>query len=262
MITAVELVMPLREEEAARFSPSAEELIIEFRETAKKLGKTMLRKWRVRLCDDDFQSTVDLALCEAARGFCPEKGASFPTFLFHYVRGALLRTIEATVNVQRLKQAASMAAAPTIPADFECDSKSETLMRELSANAPADSVSPEEEFLKCENIKRIREVLVKLEEIDRKILVSLFQEGQTLSEVAKSLQLGRREVARIRNRAMLNMKLLILADDQSLSPRTPAVCSNKLMRDDHGASQRPRRRRSRVYRKRLTWCHLRSRVAA
>ncbi|OVE79762.1 hypothetical protein BVY02_02340, partial [bacterium J17] len=78
-------------------SLTVDELILEHRENGRKLARSMLRKWRVRMPAEEIDSIVDLTLCEAAKRFDPDKGASFMTFFFYHLRGHLVRAVaEAT----------------------------------------------------------------------------------------------------------------------------------------------------------------------
>ena len=54
-----------------------EELVLEHRMSGRKLARSLLNKWNIRLGTDEINSTVDLALCEAATRFCPDRGAKY-----------------------------------------------------------------------------------------------------------------------------------------------------------------------------------------
>ena len=69
------------------------ELVLSHREAGRKVARSILRKWRANIPEDELNSMVDLALCEAAMRFDPEKGAQFLTFLFYHIRGHLIRWV-------------------------------------------------------------------------------------------------------------------------------------------------------------------------
>ena len=75
-----------------------EALVIEFRLKARKLARSILRKWHARLDLQEVDSIVDLSLCEAVRRFDPTKGASFMTFLYYHLRGNLIRTVSSAAT--------------------------------------------------------------------------------------------------------------------------------------------------------------------
>lgn len=58
------------------------ELVVGYRLKARKLARSILRRWHARLDVGEVDSIVDLSLCEAVQRFSPEKGASFMTFMF------------------------------------------------------------------------------------------------------------------------------------------------------------------------------------
>ena len=73
-------------------------VIISSRGKARKLARSILRRWNARLDLNEVDSIVDLSLCEAAARFSPDMGASFMTFLFYHLRGNLIRTISTAAN--------------------------------------------------------------------------------------------------------------------------------------------------------------------
>ena len=68
-------------------------LVLEHREGAHRMARVLLRRWNVTMESEEIDSLADLALCKAARRFKPGMGASFSTYLFHYLHGALIRAI-------------------------------------------------------------------------------------------------------------------------------------------------------------------------
>lgn len=72
---------------------SDHELIIAHREVAQRIVRSLMRRWNVRLEQDDVHSIADIALCEAAVRFDPEKNVKFITYLFHFLRGTLIQEI-------------------------------------------------------------------------------------------------------------------------------------------------------------------------
>ena len=90
---------PVKEERGPGLTEfEKEDLITQSRLKARKLARSILRKWNARLDLQEVDSIVDLSLCEAAHRFDPSVGASFMTFLFYHLRGNLIRTITASAN--------------------------------------------------------------------------------------------------------------------------------------------------------------------
>ena len=57
-----------------------ERLILDHRDNGKKLARSILRRWRVRMPAEEVDSIVDLTLCEAAKRYRPEEGRQFHDF--------------------------------------------------------------------------------------------------------------------------------------------------------------------------------------
>jgi DNA-directed RNA polymerase sigma subunit (sigma70/sigma32) len=103
-------VINLFEGHRARRSPglteeARTELVLTYRIKARKLARSILRKWHARLDLQEVDSIVDLSLCEAVRRYNPTKGASFMTFLFYHMRGNLIRAVTTAATANTLPSA-------------------------------------------------------------------------------------------------------------------------------------------------------------
>ena len=81
---------------------SIDALIVNHRENGRKLARSLLRRWRVRMAPEETDSIVDLTLCEAAHRFCPDRGASFMTFFYYHLRGHLVRAVASAANASNI----------------------------------------------------------------------------------------------------------------------------------------------------------------
>ena len=79
-----------------------DDLILNHRENGRKLARSILRRWRVRMLTDEIDSIVDLTLCEAAKRFSTDFGASFMTFFFYHLRGHLVRAVANAAQASNL----------------------------------------------------------------------------------------------------------------------------------------------------------------
>lgn len=88
-----------------RLSPAAVEarnnLIEAHIETAQKLAATIMKRWNSRLPKEEVQSLANVALCEAAARFDPDRGVKFVTYLFYFIKGQLGVAVTASVNDQK-----------------------------------------------------------------------------------------------------------------------------------------------------------------
>jgi len=98
----LKLVKPEQRDEGAPTPLQQEALIIKYRLKARKIGRSILRRWHARMDLDEVDSLVDLSLCEAVKRFNPNKGASFMTFLFYHLKGNLVRSVATAAQASAL----------------------------------------------------------------------------------------------------------------------------------------------------------------
>jgi RNA polymerase sigma factor for flagellar operon FliA len=182
-----------------------EELILEHRGNARKISRSIMRRWRARLELEELDSLVDLALCEAAEKYDPKKGASFMTFMFYHLRGCLVRAVDTAAN-------ANMISA----ADYEIEGLVASLVgpndtQETSLVAGADTLheltneeyrTPEESFYRDEIIRISNEACARLDDLAREVIFRLYVEEQHLVDVAKELGYSRCHISRVKRQAL------------------------------------------------------------
>ena len=225
-------------------SATVEQLILTHRETGRKFGRTVLRKWGAQMSDDEFESAVDLAICEAARSYSPEQGASFSTFLFYYVRGTLIKVIKSSVTARKVARAAffSVAGNELTKLDFEENAGNETPLKDLEAVESREYESPEERALRFERIRLVRESLEKLGENERRVLTSLYHEGKTPNEMVREFGWSRQFIARVKNQGIQQLKRL-LAESHGEAHAAPVAVEQAVLPTDRRTKSAARRRR-------------------
>ena len=177
---------------------SEERLVLSFRTKAQKLALSILRKWHARLPLEELFSVVDLSLCEAARHYRPEKGASFITFLYYHLRGNLIRAVT---------DAATAHAAPAAQAN--ADGSEERLCTAIDiaeSLTSTDFEMPDESLYRKELIRIIREACERLESVEREVIERLFLDEELIMDIAASMGYSRCHVSRIKKAAMENLQ--------------------------------------------------------
>jgi RNA polymerase sigma factor (sigma-70 family) len=184
---------------------SKEELVLEHRALARKISRSIMRKWHARIELQELDSLVDLALCEAAQRYNPNKGASFTTFMFFHLRGALVRAVDTAAN-------ANMISA----ADYEIEGLVASLVgpnesKETSLVAGADILheldneeyqTPEELHYRKEIVRLSNEACDQLDELSKAVIHRLFVEEEQLVDIAKDLGYSRCHISRVKRRAL------------------------------------------------------------
>ena len=197
-----------------------DELVLEHRENGRKLGRSILRKWRVRMPSDEIDSVVDLALCEAAKRYCPDKGAAFMTFFFYHLRGHLVRTVSKAAHQGNIFMA--FAASTGIEASEWHDIDAEVLwgyVPDQSVFGKKEVETPEKKILRNEKINECREALSKLDDLEKQILIRSYQKEQPLVDIAKSLGYSRCHISRVKKSALGQMKANLSKDPKDKKPK-------------------------------------------
>jgi len=186
-----------------------EELVIEFRMKARKLGRSILRKWHARLDLQEVDSVVDLSLCEAVRRFDPTKGASFMTFLYYHLKGNLIRTVSAAANASGYRVAGD---------NFEEVSEYQFSQgRSVNAIEVAEALSgtevetPDEALFKKELIELSLAACKKLDTLEQQVIERLYIDEEQLMDIAHSLGYSRCHISRVKKKALEALQTSIQA---------------------------------------------------
>lgn len=198
-------------------------LILEHRENGRKLARSILRRWRVHMPNEEIDSIVDLGLCEAAQRFSPKKGASFMTFFFYHLRGHLVRA------VARATQASSVLNGPKEGEDEEISSdiiSSYGTFVDNELNAQRDQENPEQIILRREKITFCRDAMSGLDSLEKIVLERSYGDDETLVDIAKSLGYSRCHISRVKKAALIRLKSVLfnsrIANEGETKKQRPA----------------------------------------
>lgn len=199
------LVEPASKSDGSPTPLQQEALILKYRLKARKLGRSILRRWHARMDLDEVDSLVDLSLCEAVKRFNPNKGASFMTFLFYHLKGNLVRSVAA---------AAASTSLPSGVLDEGAMSRSEVeLIGEMSvrslntadiaeAISSQDAPQPDEALWRKELNSQSSLACEKLDELEREIIKRIFIQEQQIMDIAASLGYSRCHISRVKKKAL------------------------------------------------------------
>lgn len=225
-----------------------EELVINYRLKARKLARSILRKWHARLDLQEVDSVVDLSLCEAVKRFNPKMGASFMTFLFYHLRGNLIRAVT------------SAASANLVPLnDLETKLQQNEESYQTARPNPARGVNaieiaealcghdypmPDEIVLKRELVNLSQQACGKLDDLAREVISRIYIQGQQLIDIANSLGYSRCHISRVKKKA-----LETLYQDLSEVMGIPADAPRPNFEEDEDSGVRTQERRK-IFRRR------------
>jgi RNA polymerase sigma factor (sigma-70 family) len=202
-------VVKLSEARKAKATPPTplqqEALIVKYRLKARKLGRSILRRWHARMDLDEVDSIVDLSLCEAVKRFDPAKGASFMTFLFYHLKGNLVRAVTT---------AAAANSIPVFNADenqvqvgepdhlfghqFRAMNSAEVAEAVVSQDAPL----PDEMLWRKELHGKSSIACEKLDPLEREIIKRIFLQEQQIMDIAATLGYSRCHISRVKKKAL------------------------------------------------------------
>ena len=184
------------------------QLILDHRENGRKIARSILKKWHVRMPTEDIDSIVDLTLCEAGSRFSLEHGASFMTFVFYHLRGNLVRAVaKASQATGTFIQACGDSNLAITEWDPEINSeKGFVIITETEAFGNREIKTPEQSMITEEDATLCREACEKLDELQRIVITKSFEGDQSLVDIAKELGYSRCHISRIRTAALKVLK--------------------------------------------------------
>lgn len=199
------LVKPASKSDGAPTPLQQEALILKYRLKARKLGRSILRRWHARMDLDEVDSLVDLSLCEAVKRFNPTKGASFMTFLFYHLKGNLVRSVAAAAASTSLPSGILEEGATS---RSEADLIGEMSVRSLNSADIAEAISsqdapqPDEALWRKELNSQSSLACEKLDDLEREIIKRIFIQEQQIMDIAASLGYSRCHISRVKKKAL------------------------------------------------------------
>lgn len=198
------------------------------------------------LSRDDFYSVGVIGLMHAARTYDPGRGASFKTFAFTAIRGAILDEIrrhdpvprsrrdrlrqieQATIELQAqldrpptLEELAERLGTSSDGLDVDLLASSTCRMlslddttvtggggsNSLGSRLESGAAAPEDEAIRREQIDELTKAISELPEIDRHVLVLYHYENLYLKEIGEIIGVTESRVSQIVSRATARLRL-------------------------------------------------------
>lgn len=226
-----------------KLDPSA--LFHEHLEFADRVAGSIARRLPGHVDRDDLQQAARMGLWQQAETYDPEAGASFTTFAYPRVRGAVLDHVRKSVDVPpALRTAATRITneGDAITAMLESalgEESAEALARTV-ANAvvtigvvhlasqlgdgterttpPSDPADPTtvpagaEEAEQHDLLHRLREARDRLPERQVQVLRLFYEEGLTMTEAARLLRVNKSQISRDHDKALRTLRHLFGAE--------------------------------------------------
>lgn len=198
---AIDVQLRERDEHGPLTEDEIESLILQYRANARKLSRSILRRWRSRLELEELDSLVDLALCEAARRYNPAKGASFMTFLFYHLRGCLVRAVDTAANLNTIP--AASFEINELSADQDGDGFISGSASDIAqALCNHEHVLPDEILYKREVAGLSNSACERLDALEQEVVYRIYALEQPLVDIARTLGYSRCHISRVKKKAL------------------------------------------------------------
>lgn len=241
---ASQVRLPQDTKSSAGDSSLRDKLIFDNRTQAHKIGRSMLRKWRVTLPYGEAESLVDLTLCEVADRFDETKGASFITFFFYHLRGNLVRSVASySRNNSNFSAFHGDSSFELVKETTKLGGSEFALASDIAGYGAFNSSIPEENMIREEREEICRQAFAGLDPLEREVLERSFELDQSLVGIADELGYSRCHISRVKKKALEKMKVtLSVGDSVTPSLRDPQLARPK--KQIEGTSVRGRKRRA------------------
>ncbi len=205
---------------------------------------------------DEIDSVVDLSLCETAKRYSSNRGATFMTFFFYHLRGHLVRT------VARAAQGNNVFLAFAKNAGVDAGDLAHLSVEVLHSYVPdyllfqhRDGDTPENLLIRRERIDQCRVACDKLDALEKEVIDRSFGSEEALVDVAKSLGYSRCHISRVKRSALARLKgalaNVVVETPAAEKVAAPRVLLSRSSRRERMSSLRRNRRRS-IHASRLT----------
>jgi RNA polymerase sigma factor (sigma-70 family) len=178
-------------------SEKKRDLIEVHRPVALKIARSLLRRWNLFLELGEVQSLSDMALCEAARTFDPERGSRFVTYLFPFIKGSLIN------EIKRMKRDRSESCERS---SFANNDGSDAYQTPECEQLVDPSPSPEELRYSQEVRAMALKALEALQPLERDAVIAIDIHGHKVAQYARKIGYSRPYLSSVRSRAISKLQ--------------------------------------------------------
>ncbi len=193
-----------------RLKKDKQELVLSYRENGRKLARSFLKGWNIRMAYEDIDSLVDVALCEAAIRYKKDKGAAFMTFFYYHLRGYLIRAVACRARSNNIFFAVAEAQREVVgdwkptPEDVR-----HWLSPEFSSLSESEKNRPESILLRKEKKFTCYKAISELDPLEQEVITRSYMGNESLIDVAKSLGYSRCHISRVKKKAIEKLRNIL-----------------------------------------------------
>lgn len=219
-----------------------DELVLEYRIRARKLARSLLRRWNIYLDLESVDSVVDLSLCEAVTRFDPDRGAGFMTFMYYHLRGNLMRLITDSVQHTGVLEGRHPVAGSKLEEEEETILGPDDIIAALHSGGHR---SPDDLLAHKELFKLSLDACSKLDTLGRQVIKRFYFLGEPITDIAVSMGYSRSHVSRVKTRALTILHEELTALIESTGDKKLLATTRARFAPDSPERPRIRRRRPR-----------------
>lgn len=186
--------------EVGKLDDGARSLIVQHMEIGRRLAWKLLGSWQARLPEDDVQSIVGIALCEAAKNYDGRPGTQFQTFFYYHLRGRLLREITEIVELKKFHVETNESYSLEMSVAENETEYSNADAISLDYNNPEQIAVDKEEKIVFDS------AFESLDWLEREVINRHYFQGESLIELAEVLNYCRCHLSRVKARAISKLK--------------------------------------------------------
>ncbi len=186
---------------ATKEGANYEALILDNREKAHRMAYGILRGFGSTIDQDEIVSAADLALCEAASRYEPRPNACFTTYLYYFIKGEIVRSMQ-----ESARSAANAEAQKHALSAHESEHAQEVIDLEASHVDENKSSCPERIAYQDELRKMCRAAVAMLSDVERAVVLESHIEENPMLGIAKKLGYSRGHLFAIRKNAERKLK--------------------------------------------------------
>jgi len=175
----------------------------------------------------DLERAAEFGLVQAAQSYDASRSASFTTFAYYRIRGAIFDEVRKSWHASHLKMGSDQAtveesrAASSVEEEYSPETQSDqrapwgsggqfvSLESACAERVPAATESPATRVLRKEESEAIREAMRQLPHRHRLVLQAHYFEDLPLVHIGKQLNLSKSWVSRIHAQALAKLRRLL-----------------------------------------------------
>jgi len=192
-----------------RATHNADDLVARHVELARRAAGRIYPRVRGLVSFDELRALANAGLAEAAERYDPGRGATFATFAWYRIHGAIFDGLRRSSQ----RRAAALPARPP-PRMVSLEA-----LRDRGFDAAGDAPGPADDIDRARRAARLRVAIAQLPDRPRELVTKHYFEGKSLLEAGAELGVSKSWASRLHAQAVDRLRALI--EDQPARTMRP-----------------------------------------